>query len=42
MGFMTDDNDLRLLIDEEWQKAMAMALADSVDSLYEKKYIGSE
>ena len=42
MGFMTDESDLRMLIDEEWQKAMARALADSVDSLYEKKYIESE
>ncbi len=42
MGFMTDDSDMKMLIDSKWQTAMAKSLADSVDSLYEKKYIESE
>lgn len=42
MGFMTDDSDMRMLADTEWQSAMAKSLADGVDSLYEKKYIESE
>ncbi len=40
MGFLTDESDLSMLIDGDWQTAMARAIADGIDELYAKKYIG--
>lgn len=42
MGFLTDEGDMLLLKDAEWQKAMALSIADGVDRLCEKKYIKQE
>ena len=40
MGFMTDSSDLTMLLDEEWQREMARALAKGIDGLYKNDYIG--
>lgn len=42
MGFLTDEEDILLLKDAEWQRAMAISIADGVDRLCEKKYIKQE
>lgn len=39
MGFLTDESDARQLLDTEWQRSLAIAIADGIDTLYEKKYI---
>lgn len=39
MGFITDRSDAMQLIDEQWQSALARAVADGIDVMYEKKYI---
>ena len=39
MGFMTDESDARQLFSAEWQKALAKAVADGIDALYNEKYI---
>ena len=39
MGFMTDKSDAMQLFDPEWQRALATAIADGIDTLYEEKYI---
>ena len=39
MGFLTDESDAVQLFDKEWQRALACALANGIDALYEGKYI---
>ncbi|MBE6696027.1 MAG: N-acetylmuramoyl-L-alanine amidase [Ruminococcaceae bacterium] len=39
MGFLTDESDARQLFDAEWQRTLARAIADGIDTLYDKKYI---
>ena len=39
MGFLTDERDAMQLVDKEWQASLAKAIADGIDSMYEKKYI---
>ena len=40
MGFLTDESDLKMLLDEEWQNEMVRAVADGIDEMYKKDYIG--
>ena len=40
MGFISDESDIKMLIDEEWQSALAEALADGIEKMKENNYIG--
>ena len=38
IGFMTDESDLKMMIDPSWQKALASKIADSVEQAYAKGF----
>ena len=40
MGFISDGSDIKMLIDESWQSALADALADGIEKMKENNYIG--
>lgn len=38
IGFMSDESDLKMMIDSSWQKALASKIADSVEQAYAKGF----
>ena len=38
IGFMTEESDLKMMIDPSWQKALASKIADSVEQAYAKGF----